>query len=391
MSRNEILEVYAASISGGGFPAQLQEILYYTEQKRKAFSSETTNISDWFMPDLCMGTSGGNVALYIAISGNFTEGGIKRVVQKLNPEMFSQTWWPEPMSFIPTWILGIFEGAVYRPGYGAKNLLNAFNNFDNIQDIEMWNSAYSKTSKKTGLFCNKDSSDTFISPYTYSPFDFKTLPLNYLSGDINKISKTVIASASIPFLFKPVNIDNQDYIDGGVTYNSPLTTFQEEIYKCIKGIVEPYPYEVNLSNPAIPIPTQEQKDQLITKRTRNILHLTYFSSYNMDSTENPKSALGSGSIFEAISDASAIKDRYTGINLLERVKLSNQKVYSITSQENSNLSELLSTYSPNHYFLQIYVRENEWIDMTNFTPKDIIDKMNEAKNQIEYIFFYVSN
>jgi hypothetical protein len=29
--------------------------------------------------------------------------------------------------------------------------------------------------------------------------------------------------------------------------------------------------------------------------------------------------------------------------------------------------------------------------MTNFTPKDIFDKMEYAKSQIEYLFFYVSD
>lgn len=389
--RNNILEVYTASISGGGFPAQIQQILFYTQEKQTAFNDKTEQISDWYMPDLCMGTSGGNVALYIALSGNFTEGGIKRVISKLSPEMFSQTWWPEPMSFIPTWVLGVFEGAAYRPGFGAKGLLAAFNNFENIQDIEMWNTAYNKTQKKTGIFCNKGSSETFISSFTYSPFEFKTLPLKYLDGDITAISKTVIASASVPFLFKPVVIDNEEYIDGGVTYPSPLTPLQEEIYKCIKGITQPQDFEKTLAEPPIPVPTPEQETALQNKRDRTILHLTYFSPYNMDSTsDTTKATLGGGSVFGAITDASAIKDRYTGINLLERVMNSGQVIKVIDSRTQLySLSSLLQTYSDTHYFCEIYVRENNWIDMNKFTPQDIYDKMNEAKNNIEFYFFYV--
>jgi hypothetical protein len=390
MSRDEILEIYTGSISGGGFPAQIQEILFVTEQKKKAFENATEKISSYYIPDLCMGTSGGNVALYIAISGNWDEGGIKRVINSMSPEMFSQTWWPGPMGFLPTWTLGIFEGAVYRPGYGASSLLNAFNTPTSIMSVEMWNSSYNKTEKKTALFCNRKENTTFISPLTYSNFECKTLPLKYLNGDIDKISASVIASASVPYLFKPVIIDNNEYIDGGVTYPSPLSIFQEEIYKCVKGIVEPYDYEKTLSVPPIPVGTPEQYIELEAKRNRSILHITYFSSYNIDSTEDTSSTLGNGSAFSAITDSSAVKDRYTGINLLERVKQASQNVKVIDSRTNMySLAELFSTYNSTHYFCELYVRNNEWIDLNKFTSQDILNKMNEAKSQIEFLFFYV--
>jgi predicted acylesterase/phospholipase RssA len=390
MSRDNILEVYAASISGGGFPAQVQQILYITEQKKKAFNTETEKIYTYYTPDLCMGTSGGNVALYIAISGNWDEGGIKRVINSMSPSMFSQTWWPGPMSFIPTWVLGIFEGAVYRPGYGANGLLDAYNNPSNITSVEMWNTAYNKDKKKTGLFCNRKDGQTFVSSLTYSPYDFKTLSLNYLNGDISKISSAVVASASVPLLFKPVNIDGDDYEDGGVTYASPLTPLQEEIYKCIKGMTHPLTYETVLSSPPIPAGTPEQYSSLAAKRSRSILHLTYFSPYNVDSTEDTDSSLGSGNVFSSITDASAVKDKYVGINLLERVMNPGQNINVIDSQTGLyEMSELLKTYNSTHYFCFIYVRNNEWIDMNKFTPQDILNKMEEAKSQIEYLFFYV--
>ncbi len=294
------------------------------------------------------------------------------------------------MSFLPTWILGIFEGAVYRPGYGANGLLGAYNNSNSITSVEMWNTAYNKDQKKTGLFCNRKDGQTFVSSLTYSPYDFKTLPLNYLNGDINKISSSVIASASVPLLFKPVNIDGDDYEDGGVTYASPLTPLQEEIYKCIKGITHPLTYETVLSSPPIPTGTTGQYDALEVKRNRSILHLTYFSPYNVDSTEDTDSSLGSGNVFSAITDASAVKDRYVGINLLERVMNPGQNINVVDSRTGLyELSDLLQTYKATHYFCFVYVRDNEWIDLNKFTSQDILNKMEDAKSQIEYLFFYV--
>jgi hypothetical protein len=390
VERNKILEVFTASISGGGFPAQLQEILFYIEQKKIAFKDKTENIASYYTPDLCMGTSGGNVSLYIAISGNWSKGGITRVVESLNSNMFSQTWWPSPLSFIPTWVLGIFEGAVYKPGYGANGLLKAFNSSNSIDTIEMWNSSYNEDQKKTALFCNKSSYDTFVSPFTYSTFDSKSLPLKFLNGDINKISQAVIASASVPLLFKPVEIDGESYSDGGVTYPSPLTSLQDEIYKCIKGEVEPYDFEKTVSIYPIPVGTPEQISRLQTKRDRDILHLTYFSPYDIDSNKDTQSALGSGNLFSATLDSAAVKDRYTGINLLLRVKSESQNVKVVDSRTGlNNLSDLLLLYNDTHYFCEIYVRENNWIDLNTFKPQDVIDKMNEAIPNIEFLFFYV--
>ncbi len=392
--RNKILETYIAPISGGGFPGQIAQILYVIKNKRQAFENKTQDISSYYIPDLCMGTSGGNVALYITISGNFTEGGIKRVINSMNPEMFSQTWWPGPLSFIPTWVLGIFEGAVYKPGYGAENLLKAYNNNQSIQKVEMWNTAYNKEQKRTGLFCNKKDGETFVSPLTYSTFDFKTLPLKFLNGNIPEIAKTVIGSASIPLLFKPVEIDGEEYEDGGITYPSPLTPLQNEIYNCVNGIITPAPYSVSESVYPIPIGTPEQDASLLARRDREILHMIYFSPYNMNDTKDTTdSALGNGTFLSAITDASAIKDRSTGINLLERLKTSSQEIKVIDSRTYSEgidgLYNLFRDYNNNHYFCEIYLRENEWIDLNNFTSVDIFNKMNEANKNIEFLFFYV--
>ena len=391
MSRTDILEVYAGSVSGGGFPAQIQEIIYVTEAKKEAFNDETTNMHTYYTPDLCMGTSGGNVALYVAISGNWEPGSIHRVIKQMNAGMFSQTWWPGPMSFIPTWVLGIFEGAVYKPGYGAKQLLDAFNNKNSIVATEMWNSSFNKDQQRTAIFCNKSDSDTFISPFTYSSFNSKTLPLNFLNGDIGKISTTVIASASVPLLFKPVVIDSENYIDGGVTYASPLSILSEEIYKSVKGIVEPLEYEVQMSVYPIPEPTVEQKDKLILKRSRRILHLTYFSPYNIDSTSKSESVLGGGNFLSFVTDSSAVKDRESGLELLNRLKTPSQNINVIDSRTSMfKLSDLFKQYNSTHYLCEVYVRENNWIDLNNFTPNDIFAKMEEAKANIEFLFFYVT-
>jgi hypothetical protein len=392
VARDKILEVYILPVSGGGFPAQLQQLIYYTTQKKIATNttSENGNYLE-YTPDICLSASGGNVSAYIGLSGNWTDGGIKRVVKTMNSSMFAKTWWPSPLGFLPTWILGIFEGSVYKPGHGPSQLLKAFSDSQSIQDVEIWSGTFNKTKKRSSFFCNKQASDSFISENTYNPFLFKTTPLVYMDGDIKLISKVTVASASVPILFQPVEIDGDEYIDGGVTYTSPLTPMQEELYNIMKGITTPAAFDLVSSPYPIPIRPGDYPS-LSDKRDRDLLHIVYFSPYNMDNTtEKVDSTLGADSFLSYMTDASALKDRYTGINLLERLKLESESINMVDSRTYGveNLNVLLSTYRNTHYFLEIYVQKNNWIDMTNFTSQDILDKMAEAEGEIQFLFFYV--
>jgi predicted acylesterase/phospholipase RssA len=381
-----ILEVYILPVSGGGFPAQLQELIYFSNEKQLA-SQSNENIE--IIPDICLGTSGGNVSAYVALSGNWSEGGIKRVVKSMNSSMFSQTWWPGPMGFLPTWILGIFEGAIYKPGYGPKTLLEAFSDKNTIKNVEIWSGTFNKTQKRSGFFCNKNEEETYISSITYSPYLFKTMPLQFLNGDINKISKITVASASVPILFKPVEYEGEEYIDGGVTYSSPLTPMQEELYNIIKGITTPSMKDL-MSSP-FPLPSKDSTG-LKGRRGKDYLHMTYFSPYNMDNTtEKIDSTIGVDSFLSYMTDSSSLKDRSVGITLLQRLKTDSQDIYFEDSRYTTfTLNELLGNTSSTHYFCEIYVRNNEWIDLNKFTSQDILNKMSEAESQIEWRFWYVN-
>jgi predicted acylesterase/phospholipase RssA len=395
-TRNDYLELYSLPVSGGGFPAQLQQLIYIYNERQKA-TDTNENIGNYleYTPDICIGSSGGNVSSYIALSGNWSEGGIKRVVKTLNSKMFSQTWWPGPLGFLPTWVLGIFEGAIFKPGYGPSRLLKAFSDDQSIQDVEVWSGTFNKTQKRTQLFCNKRKEDCYITEY-YNTFTFKTMPLTYMDGDIDYISRVAVASASVPVLFKPVTIHTQytpegtedEFIDGGVTYQSPLTPLQDKIYSILRPGDALLDFDMTSSPFPVPAPTPISA----TLPTKSLLHLTYFSPYNMDNTtEKTSSTLGTDTFLSYMTDASAVKDRYTGINLLQRLKTSSQTIIMKDSRRDpEELWELLRDHKDTHYFCFIYVLENNWIDMTNFTSQDVLNAMAEAEGNIEFLFFYVT-
>jgi hypothetical protein len=267
--------------------------------------------------------------------------------------------------------------------------LEAFSDKNTIKNVEILSGTFKKTKKRSGFFCNKNEDETYISSITYSPYLFKTMPLQFLNGDINKISKITVASASVPILFKPVEYEGEEYIDGGVTYSSPLTPMQDELYNIIKGITTPSMKDL-ISSP-FPLPSKDSIG-LKGRRNKDYLHMTYFSPYNMDNTtEKVDSTIGVDSFLSYMTDASSLKDRSVGITLLQRLKTDLQDIYFEDSRYTTfSLNELLTNTSNTHYFCEIYVRNNEWIDLNKFTSQDILNKMNEAESQIEWRFWYVN-
>lgn len=386
--RNEILRVYIGPVSGGGAMGQLGQIEVVTEALKKAGIANGRIQSAEYIPDLCMGASGGNMALYIALSGNWSNGGITRVVQMLDPRMISRSWFPKGLDFLPSFVLGIVEGSLFKDGYTAEKLLESFNNTKNIQDVEIWSLAMNKTQKRASLFCNKKLTDSYVSSTTYSPFTFKTTPLEYLNGDIRLISNVIAASASIPLIFEPKKIIGEDdYIDGGVAAASPFEFLSPEIYKIMKGIVVPYEYEKVLDPYPMPLPSENPN--LASRRNKQLLQMVYFSPYDINSSNDTKSTLGNGSVFSFISDYSSIKDRYTGINLLQQMLNTGEEIKVIDSRVSTiNLEDVLATHYFKNFYLEMCLIDNPWFDIVNFTAEELLKLINQSKSNIQWLFYY---
>ncbi|NPA58744.1 MAG: Patatin, partial [Aquificae bacterium] len=74
----------------------------------------------------------------------------------------------------------------------------------------------------------------------------KGVPVYFSSGNIGRV---VSASCSLPFLFKPVEIDGYLYIDGGVMDNLPVEPLLNRADLIIGSEVNPLGEEKNLNNP----------------------------------------------------------------------------------------------------------------------------------------------
>ena len=89
-------------------------------------------------------------------------------------------------------------------------------------------------------------------------FDQLKIPLFVTATDLNngkivyfsegELLNIIIASASIPVLFKPVKINNIHYVDGGVLDNLPIKPIENDCRCIIGSFVNPTGYEQNINS-----------------------------------------------------------------------------------------------------------------------------------------------
>jgi len=89
-------------------------------------------------------------------------------------------------------------------------------------------------------------------------FEELKIPMFITATDLNngkivyfsegELHNVVIASASIPVLFKPVVIRNIQYVDGGVLDNLPIRPIENRCRFVIGSFVNPTGYEKNITN-----------------------------------------------------------------------------------------------------------------------------------------------
>lgn len=112
---------------------------------------------------------------------------------------------------------GIEEGKTY-----IQSLIDYTKKHYNVDDL-----TFIELSKKTGI--NLYVSCTNLNTNSNKIFSIEETP------NIS-IFKAVSASISVPLLFKPVKIDDEFYIDGGLTNNFPIKVFEKIPQENILGV-----------------------------------------------------------------------------------------------------------------------------------------------------------
>ena len=431
----DVLKVYVLPVSGGWFPMQLM-LLGQVYQARLLNAGGRFKSAQEYTPDICCAASGGNIATYIAMAGDWSDAGISRVSSNIHSEMFCRNWWPGYMTFLPTWVLGIFAGALFRTGYGANMLLDKIFTPSTIQKTEIWTGTFNQSTRTCELFCNKKPGETYVWPLTYNRFLYRSMPLNFLRGNMMEIGKAIMASASIPFIFNSQTIGNHEYADGGIMYASPLTPLQDEICRIVTGVAAP-PQEVMLAPPIqislrqaqtqitefkdlqsysnlsrgsrgpspqnssnVPRPSPEslqfshnlgqEFDEINEQieglpRTVRKMQLIYFACVNVDEIEigckNDGLSHMVGTI-RGFTVSITLQDRVAAINILTQIAGGRRDRLSFFSYPVLNVTKLaglLREIEPYDYVLYLYVGNNPPLDMTSFKT-DAINECIQREN-----------
>lgn len=217
---DKCVELVVLPVSGGHFINQVALI--------------TLLCDNGFKPEIVLGSSGGVVSAYVGLCGDWKTNGIMRVMDDMCSNIFVSSWWGKNMSFMPSGVIGIFKGAIYNHGKGSYELISSYLNSDSITRCEIWAGSYNKDSDIATMFCNKSKETSYIK---YNR-EIQSMPvkIEYLNGDVKKITTSIYASSSIPALLPPIEIDGCNYYDGGLLNASPLMPLSDYLPNCLKII-----------------------------------------------------------------------------------------------------------------------------------------------------------
>lgn len=148
---------------------------------------------------------------------------------------------------------GSVAAAFYAYGYKPEEILKIFENTNLLKLV--W-PAFSVT----GLFNIQKTESIYKSYLEKDTFEDAQIPIYVAATNLNEgkselfnsgsLRQAVMASCCIPFIFDPVKIGNDHYVDGGILNNMPTEILKEKGCDFIMGVnVAPVIKEPKLSGP----------------------------------------------------------------------------------------------------------------------------------------------
>lgn len=330
--------VFVCPISGGFFPSQV------------AIYKHMCNYG--VIPEVALSSSGGTIATYVAIASDFNPFKIMLVCEDITPSTLMTNWLPKPL---PSEVFGFFIGSIFNSSSEGPKLLEKYINVINLEKVEVWTGTYNQSKSKTRLFCNKSEGKTIINPDIFDYTVYQMMEPGYGDLDIEKISKFVMASASIPSLVAPQIIDNDKYVDGGINYASPLSPMNNMFDENINCI---YINSFNI-----------EEDTSLNQEV-NCLRKTRWA-------------------IDGLTSGTVINDRNLGISILEKISI--KKNIPIKMEEyklDDTFKSRLSGYKSD-YFIELYPLKSAKLNMINFTSEQLRTMINEQYKMIYVRAWYL--
>jgi hypothetical protein len=366
------IDILFAPISGGNFVSQVTIISTLLEAREgKKF-------------DMMLGASGGNLASYLSLLFDKTSESVEKVLYKLHSDMFIDNWWATQLEFLPTTLIGIFKsGGLYKEGTGADVFVKKiFKNNILIQDktSEVWSLTYNIKDGMAELFCSKSKSQSIIGKYLDMDMLLESgcQKITYCEGDLDLITKVIIASAAIPPIRCPVKIKGEKHTDGGVARASPGFLFSEAFYEMRNdnsnsltygkgGIHYFYILPYDLLN-------DETRKKDIKKNTDNIHWIP-------ELIETINSAFFS----TKFTDKQSIMENWLRITNLSRKSLTHIK--NPGPVNSGILKNKLKEIDDKHYFI-IFYTDNFYVNIEDFNEESLKKAFSDSKRSIKYEIYH---
>jgi NTE family protein len=146
---------------------------------------------------------------------------------------------------------GALVGVLYADGYTPDEILKMMNASSSLHYVR-------PTVSREGLLLISGIERILIENLRAKKFEDLKIPLFVTATDLNngvaeyfssgELLRPVIASASIPVLFKPVIINKIHYVDGGVLDNMPIKPIEGQCDFIIGSFVNPTGYEKTVTS-----------------------------------------------------------------------------------------------------------------------------------------------
>jgi NTE family protein len=146
---------------------------------------------------------------------------------------------------------GAIVGALYADGYSPKEILTLMNSKSSLDyfSLAVPRGGFLKISGVIRILRSSLRARTFEelkTPLFVTATDLNNGKVKYFSS--GNLLHAVIASSSIPVLFRPFVIDNIQYVDGGVLDNLPIRPIEENCGYTIGSFVNPSGYEERVTS-----------------------------------------------------------------------------------------------------------------------------------------------
>lgn len=312
-----------------------------------------------YVPDLTLASSGGNIVNFICAAANWNWAHIERIARDLKSSYFITPWCDVKLI---SKCVGFFNGNAFNHGEGANEFLKKYFTKESISKHEVWTGTYNKERQKFRLFCNKSRLASIINCDDIDYDLTQSMEPSFADGDIDKIATFSLASAAIPSIVCPVEIDGELYVDGALCGSSPLTIMQGSIVKYLKNKNEP-------------------------------LHITYVNSKNLSAAKDEDD----GNLLKTYAYAveSLLKSN-TLIDRLSAYELFNFNNYNDEVKKINfpcNYDELMKMKEKRkkvrYSLLEIYPTKNVSIDITDFDGEDIKEALHKIYGTCMCTFWYI--